>query len=382
MSNARTHLPLITKHRPKVFADVIGLPDVTNALEQSILEGDIANAYLLVGSSGGGKTTIARIIARTVMCETRNACGTCASCLASEDFGSHPDYQELNCGENGKIDEIRRIISTSHNSPILGGMRVIILDEAHRLTGPSLEALLKPLEEPAEKTLWILCTTETQSLKDTIKNRCNIIPIKPVDPATLAKYLFKLSKKELGKDFNKTVMKPVSIGIADMTGGYIRSALSTLDLALKLIRNESEMEAEDIIAKIQESIIKNTDANQLAAQQLVIAVLAGDVKGISHILANHGDFFSLSKGILNTVQYCVDVSLGASGANVYHPPYLRATWSEIKAANTGNAGILISLLDVAVELQSDMAKFLVPERNIISSRLLKAALKIRASKKD
>lgn len=147
---ARAYTPLINRHRPKTFKEMIGMRSTVDAIEKSILNGEIPNAYLLMGATGCGKTTFARVIARTVMCETYNGCGKCSSC---ETFDKNPDshmsYTEVNCGSDGKIDDIRNLIQLSHTSPMMGKMRVIVLDEAHRLTPASVEALLKPLEEPS-----------------------------------------------------------------------------------------------------------------------------------------------------------------------------------------------------------------------------------------
>ena len=130
VEKARKVVPFITRHRPIRFSDMIGMESELNTLATSIEKGEIPNAFLLIGTTGGGKTTLARIIARTVMCETRNACGECTSCkIANESLEQHPDYEEINCGVNGKVDDIRSLTKMAETVPQVGKMRVIVLDE-------------------------------------------------------------------------------------------------------------------------------------------------------------------------------------------------------------------------------------------------------------
>lgn len=382
---ARAYTPLINRHRPKTFKEMIGMRSTVDAIEKSILNGEIPNAYLLMGATGCGKTTFARVIARTVMCETYNGCGKCSSC---ETFDKNPDshmsYTEVNCGSDGKIDDIRNLIQLSHTSPMMGKMRVIVLDEAHRLTPASVEALLKPLEEPSESTLWILATTESQALKDTLKNRCNLVYIKPADREQLSEYLAELAREYM--DYAAEELAEITDQIAEITGGYIRSSLSTLDVVIKSYRaSGGKLDIQEFIQAVRDDILKNTDADALSAQKIVMALLLGNPKIILNILADHDNFVGLSRNIMDTAQYLMDDAFGARGSNIYHPVVFQDTAStmreKLKERDVTSAlkvlGIYTILCNGAVNMHTEVMRFAVPERHLISARLMNLLSELR-----
>jgi DNA polymerase III gamma/tau subunit len=137
-------------------------------------------------------------------------------------------------------------------------MRVIVLDESHRLSGAALEALLKPLEEPAEQTLWILATTETNSLKDTLKNRCSKIFIRPAPADVLGKYLTKLSIDYV-EDIPKKDLLKLNTEIAQMTGGYIRESLTILDSVIKTIQAGEYESTDQILEQVRSQLLANVE---------------------------------------------------------------------------------------------------------------------------
>lgn len=383
-SNARAYVPLISRHRPKTFAEMIGMKSTVDAVAKSIEDGEIPNAYLLMGNTGCGKTTFARVIARAVMCEEYTGCGKCRSCITfDENPDSHMDYEEVNCGEKGKIEDIRGLIQLGNTSPMLGKMRVIVLDEAHRLSGASAEAILKPLEEPAEKTLWILATTESQSLKDTLKNRCNLISIRPADREQLAEYLAELARDYINYPVEDIV--EITEQIAEMTGGLIRTSLSILDTVIKTYRStKGSMDVHEFLAEVREEILKNTDADALSAQKIVMGVVLGNPKIILSILGDHANFVGLSRNILDTSQYLLDNAFGVRGSNIYHPPAFRDTANELEAKLTerqmkkvDRIAVYTQLLNASVETHSNIMKFIVPERPLLSSNLLNLMLSLR-----
>lgn len=383
---ARAYVPLISRHRPKTFSEMIGMETTVKAVEKSIKDGEIPNAYLLMGNTGCGKTTFARVIARAVMCENYTGCGECNSCKSFDNNpDSHMDYMEVNCGEKGKIEDIRGLIQLGNTSPMMGQMRVIVLDEAHRLSGASAEAILKPLEEPAEKTLWILATTESQALKDTLKNRCNVISIRPADRDRLAEYLADLARDYI--DYPSEDLMQITEQIAEMTGGLIRSSLSILDTVIKSYRaTNGKMDVQEFIDEVRQEILKNTDADTLSAQKIVLGVMLNNPKIILSVLGDHSNFVGLSRNILDTAQYLVDSAFGIRGSNIYHPPAFRDT-AETLDSNLTERGmnkaqriaVYTKMLECSVSTHSDIMKFIVPERPLLSSNLLNLMLTLRES---
>lgn len=380
----RKFVPLITRHRPKRFKDLIGMANTANTLSDSIERGDIPNAFLLVGATGCGKTTVARIIARTVMCDTHNACGKCASCTLADELESHPDYTEVNCGEHGKVDDIRSLIQMSNTYPQIGKMRVIVLDEVHRLSGASAEAILKPLEEPAERTLWILATTEANAIKDTIKNRCNIIPIRPADTEQLGEYLADLARDYISYPGEDLV--EMTTEIAQMTGGYIRHALTILDTVIKsYLAHDGKMDVEEFLDAVRTEILSNTDVDVYAAQKLIMAVMLYNPKALLSVLGGHADFVGLSRNLVHLSQYLLDDLLNISGSNIYHPPAFRNTASALseRLADRGvtkteaKMNLYTRMLDTSVDLYGNVMKFTCPERPLISSTLMNLLVDLR-----
>lgn len=384
-SSARAYTPLINRHRPKTFGEMIGMKSTVDAIEKGILNGEIPNAYLLMGATGCGKTTFSRVIARTVMCETYNGCGTCPSCEAfDKNPDSHMSYSEVNCGSDGKIDDIRSLIQLSYTSPMMGKMRVIVLDEAHRLTPAAVEALLKPLEEPSESTLWILATTESQALKDTLKNRCNLVYIKPADREQLSEYLADLARDYM--DYTGEDLSEITDEIAEITGGYIRSSLSTLDVVIQKYRaTGGKLGIKEFIAEVREDILKNTDADALSAQKIVMALILGNPKIILSILADHDNFVGLSRNIMDTAQYLLDDAFQARGSNVYHPVVFQDTASTMReklkerevTSSLKVLGIYTALCNGAVNMHTEVMRFAVPERHLISARLMNLLSELR-----
>ena len=165
------------KYRPQVFDDVIGQQAIANTLKRAVIQHKLAGAYLFCGPRGVGKTTCARIFAKTINClhpkETGDACNECESCRSFNE-GRSTNVQELNAAANNSVEDIRAIIEQVRIPPQLGHYKVIILDEVHMLTPSASNALLKTLEEPPSYVVFILATTEKQKILPTILSRCQI----------------------------------------------------------------------------------------------------------------------------------------------------------------------------------------------------------------
>ncbi|PWM47975.1 MAG: DNA polymerase III subunit gamma/tau [Clostridia bacterium] len=163
---------LYRKYRPQLFADVLGQEHITTTLKNQVESGRVSHAYVFSGSRGTGKTTTAKILARAVNCAhpvNGEPCGECEYCLAAADSA---DIIELDAASNNGVDDVRAIIDKARFTPLKLKKKVYIIDEAHMLSRPAFNALLKTLEEPPEHVLFILATTEPQSIPATILSRC------------------------------------------------------------------------------------------------------------------------------------------------------------------------------------------------------------------
>jgi len=220
-------LALYRKYRPSIFADVIGQEHVTTPLSNALESGKIHHAYLFSGPRGCGKTSSARIMARSLNCEkgpTPTPCGECQSCkdLVANGPGSL-DVIELDAATHGLVDDARDLRDKAFFAPVQSRYKIYIIDEAHQLGPGAANALLKVVEEPPAHVLFIFATTEPDKLISTIRSRTHHYPFRLVPPAVLSAHLEKICEQEGIK-----VAKGVIPLVVRSSGGSVRDALSVL----------------------------------------------------------------------------------------------------------------------------------------------------------
>ena len=220
-------LALYRKYRPSTFADVIGQEHVTTPLSNALTSGQIHHAYLFSGPRGCGKTSSARIMARSLNCEkgpTPNPCGVCQSCkdLVANGPGSL-DVIELDAATHGLVDDARDLRDKAFFAPVQSRYKIYIIDEAHQLGPGAANALLKVVEEPPAHVLFIFATTEPEKLISTIRSRTHHYPFRLVPPAILSTHLEKVCESEGIK-----VAKGVIQLVVRASGGSVRDAQSIL----------------------------------------------------------------------------------------------------------------------------------------------------------
>jgi len=220
-------LALYRKYRPSTFADVIGQEHVTTPLSNALTSGQIHHAYLFSGPRGCGKTSSARIMARSLNCEkgpTPDPCGNCQSCkdLVANGPGSL-DVIELDAATHGLVDDARDLRDKAFFAPVQSRYKIYIIDEAHQLGPGAANALLKVVEEPPAHVLFIFATTEPEKLISTIRSRTHHYPFRLVPPAILSTHLEKVCESEGIK-----VAKGVIQLVVRASGGSVRDAQSIL----------------------------------------------------------------------------------------------------------------------------------------------------------
>jgi DNA polymerase-3 subunit gamma/tau len=216
------------KWRPQTFADLVGQAHVTETLQNAIRNNRVAHAYIFSGARGVGKTTAARILAKALNCVnglTPEPCGVCDSCKEIA-AGTSLDVIEIDAASNRGIDQIRELREMVRYAPAAARSKVVILDEAHMLTGEASNALLKTLEEPPDRVIFVMATTEPENLVDTIRSRSQHFHFRALTFAEITGRLQEIAQKE-----NLKIEPGALAVIARMAEGSLRDALSLLEQA-------------------------------------------------------------------------------------------------------------------------------------------------------
>jgi DNA polymerase-3 subunit gamma/tau len=228
-----TYQTLYRKYRSQTFSDLVGQEAVSRALQGAIASGRVAHAYLFSGSRGTGKTSTARLLAKSINCLNRaegspEACGQCDSCVQVA-AGAALDLIEIDAASNRGIDEIRDLREKVHLAPALGRRKVYIIDEAHMLTPDAFNALLKTLEEPPEHVIFILCTTDAQKMPMTVLSRCQQYVFRRFTEEQVVARLRHIATLE------KITVEPEALQlIARVAQGSMRDAVGLLDQVVPL----------------------------------------------------------------------------------------------------------------------------------------------------
>lgn len=258
---SQSYIPLYRKYRPQTFADLVGQEVVSKALCNAIEIGKISHAYLFTGSRGTGKTSAARILAKSLNCSngpTATPCGTCPNCIDIT-AGSAIDVQEIDAASNNGVEDARDIIEKVQFVPVSGKYKIFIIDEVHMLSNAAFNTLLKTLEEPPKNLVFILATTESHKVLDTIVSRCQRFDFRKIRMEDIIKRL-----KFIAKEENIKISKDAVELIAQKSSGGLRDAIALLDQASVLGLGGNEITVDDILsisgAISQDDLYSITDA--------------------------------------------------------------------------------------------------------------------------
>ena len=297
---------LYRKYRPDSFEGLVGQNHVVEILKNSIKENRIAHAYLFSGPRGTGKTSTARILAKAINClDNKNgiACGKCANCLS---FSGNPDIIEIDAASNNGVDEIRELINNIKIMPTSLKYKVYIIDEVHMLSQSAFNALLLTLEEPPEHVIFILATTNIESVPITILSRCQRFDFKRISNADLLKQLKFVCDSE-----NILYDEEGLMEIANLADGGLRDALSILD---QLSKNEEKITTDLVVREI------GSISNQ-KIEDLVNSIANADVESFENIMQSFQENSLNYKVIIKKIIYvlskvAVDIIKGTNSINI------------------------------------------------------------------
>ena len=259
---------LARKWRPKSFASLVGQEHVVRALTHALSEQRLHHAYLFTGTRGVGKTTLARILAKSFNCETgitATPCGVCSACTEI-DTGRFVDLLEVDAATNTKVDEMRQLLENAVYAPTRGRFKVYVIDEVHMLSNSAFNAMLKTLEEPPEHVKFILATTDPQKIPVTVLSRCLQFNLKQMTPQLIAGHL----KQILGVEGINAESGALNL-LSRSASGSMRDALSLLDQAIAHGAGKVEE------AQVRE-MLGTVDLDYLFS--ILGALVAGDVAGM------------------------------------------------------------------------------------------------------
>ncbi|MFT4022128.1 MAG: DNA polymerase III subunit gamma/tau, partial [Acinetobacter sp.] len=263
---------LARKYRPRNFNELVGQNHVSRALTSALDRGRLHHAYLFTGTRGVGKTTIARILAKCLNCETgitSTPCETCATCKAVNE-GRFIDLIEIDAASRTKVEDTRELLDNVPYAPTQGRFKVYLIDEVHMLSTHSFNALLKTLEEPPEHVKFLFATTDPQKLPITVISRCLQFTLRPLDAGEIQQHLNQILQKEQIENEADAIWQ-----IAEAAQGSLRDALSLTDQAIAYGQGQvHHQDVKDMLGLIDRSIIYD----------LILAIHQNHAQKVSELL--------------------------------------------------------------------------------------------------
>jgi DNA polymerase-3 subunit gamma/tau len=327
-----SYLVLARKYRPQNFDELVGQEVLVTTLSNAIKNNRLHHAYILTGIRGVGKTTTARIIAKTINCENKDlasaaqACGLCDNCQMIA-ASKHQDVIEIDAASRTGVDDIREIIDSIAYAPVMATYKIYIIDEVHMLSNSAFNALLKTLEEPPAHVKFIFATTEIKKVPITILSRCQRFDLRRLDEKEIETHLKNILQKE-GLEAEDHALELIS----KMSEGSVRDSLSLLDQALAS-NNHQKLLPADLVEKM----LGLTDKAKVI--ELFESLLGGDFLAASKSFA---EFYSYSSDVAHLVSDLMEITHKTTSAKLI-PSYKLDGYSKFQQDKISEIAQKISL---------------------------------------
>jgi len=341
-----SHQVLARKWRPRSFETLVGQEHVVKAISHALKTERLHHAYLFTGTRGVGKTTIARILAKAVNCETgmsATPCGECSACTQI-DQGGFVDYLELDAASNRGVDEMVQILDNAVYAPTAGRYKVYVIDEVHMLSAHAFNAMLKTLEEPPPHMLFILATTDPQKVPVTVLSRCMQFNLRNMHPAAIAEHLASVLEQE-----NVKCEAPALELIGRAAAGSMRDALSLTDQAIAAGAGEiTEAQVRDMLGMIDSGYVDRVLSALAAGDGPALVAIADEVTesndAADRLLADTATALSeLATAQATGATPAYDVSFDAASLQVYYQIAIHGQ-RDLPLAPDARTGLMMSLL--------------------------------------
>jgi len=222
---------LTNRYRPKIYSDILGQHHITKALKAAVKYQELLPGYIFSGKYGSGKTTIARVYGRSILCEAPvdgEACNICSQCLRHIE-GTNLNSVEIDAASHGGVDDVRELVRLAQTAAVGSDHRVILIDECHRLSPQGWDAFLKELEEGTTNTVFLFCTTEPEKVRDAVKSRCGCFTLSPIKLKDIISLLVNICNTE------NLTFEPAAIHLIVLhTKGHVRDAINYIDQLSRL----------------------------------------------------------------------------------------------------------------------------------------------------
>ena len=347
---------LALRYRPKTLKEVVGQDAAKKTLTGMFKNNRAPNAIMLVGTTGVGKTTLARLIGRYLNCSTGNACNKCGSCInmnaVNRGAGDHPDYLEVNASESGNIETVRKLIESSRYIPE-NRLRIFMLDEIHRASHAAIQALLVPVETPPSRTLWIFSTSEPGKIPNgkALMGRCTMLSLAVPNKSQIKARLLEIGEKEK----MKWLTKKIASIITEYSEGHVRNALQMLEKASLLVSGSKEQLDSKELAKAIEGVSLRASGDDLEgpAFNLLKSLYDGNRKRLVRTCLSAPDIMALIGRAIMVNGNLMSLSVVGKHEGLWKSKAVIALESalKLKGANTSEdllrvSGITARLLEI------------------------------------
>lgn len=352
-----------SKYRPQSLRQVIGNADAVGVLRGALKKGRIPTAILFHGPSGCGKTTLARAVFNHLRCEKGSACGVCDLCTSQDTS----DLVNFNASKERGIDEMRVLIENAKYRPQYAKKRVIILDELHQATSHSQEALLNSLEEPPTDTIFILCTTEPDKIKATLRKRCLTLHVGSPSMEDCQQFLQSIiAAEEVDFPYPEVIQ-----AVYEQAGSSLRECANMLETLFGFIDGKKNKPTEEELLSFLSAAGTSSGVGG-STIDFVKAIYEGDYPSIHKILLNCEDYNALVNSVIWLHSFLVDVYVtkGAKNKNIWWTPAnkeIHKWFKEMKNRPSLEQTIIIQT--VLIELKSVLGFAGLSDRHIIGARI-------------